>query len=167
MTLSVLVASSGRPTLRTTLESIAPQLLPGDELLVKVNNNAPWGHAARNELMDRARGDMLAFQDDDDIYAAGALDAIRQVTASALGHVHIFRMKYGAHSQAPGAVIWQREELVEGQVSTGTIVVPNVKSKLGKWGSEYAGDFAFLASTAALYDDPPIWHEDIVTIYRP
>lgn len=165
--LSIIVASSGRPTLQRTLESITQQLRPGDELLVDVNQDAPWGHAARNRLMPRACGDALAFIDDDDIYLPRALEIIRASVALNGTNAHFFKMRYGLSTPVPGAEVWTQTELIEGQVSTCTIVVPNIPQKLGVWGSRYAGDFDFAASTVALHDLPPIWHEQTIAEYRP
>lgn len=160
--LSMIVASVGRPSLERTLESIYPQSRVGDEILVSVNRDCPWGHAARNQLMLVARGHAIMFIDDDDAYLPGALDAVRAAFDQAPDRMHLFRMMY-----SDGRVIWQARDLVEGQVSTGTIVVPNASGKLGVWGSRYAGDFDFAASTAALHDLPPVWHQDVICLVRP
>ena len=166
MSLSVIIASSGRSTLPRALESASSQMLPGDELLLSVNDNAPWGHAARNEMMARADGDALVFLDDDDIYLPGALDAVRDALEREPARVHIFRMVYGDSSAAPGAYVWTAPELVEGQVSTQTIVAPNWPDKLGSWGDRYAGDFDFARSTCDLAGEPA-WHENVIAVYRP
>lgn len=167
MSLSIIVASSGRPTLARALESASSQMVPGDELLLSVNDNAPWGHAARNELMSRATGQALVFLDDDDAYLPGGLDAVRAALADEPGRVHLFKMRYGASSAAPGAEVWTVRELVEGQVSTQTIVAPNYDVCLGRWGDRYAGDFDFVVSTCELHSHEPIWHEDVIAVYRP
>lgn len=162
MGLSIIVASSGRPTLARTLLSIAPQLEPGDELLVDVNEDAPWGHAARNRQMARATGSHLLFMDDDDMYLEGALKLARTVAAWTPSRVHIFRMRYPDQD-----VIWREHEVELGNVSTIMLMVPNEPGRLGEWGDRYEGDFDFLTSTLELRGDAPVWHEDVIAAVRP
>jgi glycosyltransferase involved in cell wall biosynthesis len=159
--LSIIVASSGRPTLARTLDSAATQMLPGDELLVSVNDDAPWGHRARNELMTRARGDSLLFMDDDDEYADGALVAVRAALDIEPSRMHVFRMRY-----PNGDTIWRTPALICGNVSTQMVVVPNVPERRGWWGDRYEGDYDFIASTARLAGQP-VWHEEVIALCRP
>lgn len=160
-TLSILVASSGRSSLNAAVQSVLPQLTPGDELLVDVNDDAPWGHAARNRMMPRARGEYLMFLDDDDLYVDGAFDKVRAALAETPDRIHIFRMRY-----ADGRELWQTEEVACGNVSTQMCVVPNMGRALGQWGNRYEGDFDFLTSTVALQVEPD-WHRDVIALYRP
>lgn len=160
MTLSILVASSGRPTLQATVASIIPQLTAGDELLVDVNDDAPWGHAARNRMMPRAKGDWLLFIDDDDIYLPGALDTVRDAVGP-VARPHMFRMRY-----ATGDELWKEREVRCGNVSTQMFAVPNLPGCLGRWGDVYEGDFEFIARTCELTGEP-FWHEDVIALYRP
>ncbi len=159
MRLSIIVASAGRPSLSQTLESIGPQLRPGDELLVDINDDAPWGHAARNRMMHRAEGDFLLFMDDDDAYLPRALATVRVQAAAAPDRVHIFRMRY-----ATGTVLWQQPLVECGNVSTQMVCVPNRPGLLGRWGDRYEGDFDFIASTCQLQGEP-VWHKDVIALY--
>lgn len=159
MSLSVLVASSGRPTLIRTIESITPQLLPGDELIVDVNDDAPWGHAARNRMMPRAKGDALLFMDDDDSYMPGALTVVRDAFARTPDRPHIFKMRY-----ANGRELWVDRQVRCGNVSTQMFVALN--GMVGQWGDRYEGDFDFIASTVALQGEP-VWHPDVIALIRP
>lgn len=157
MSLSVIVASSGRPTLQRTLDSIRPQLHSEDELLLDVNTDAPWGHRARNRQMAVAKGDFLLFMDDDDTYVSGAFDAIRsKVTRSAM---HLFKMRY--HD---GTELWRDREVRCGNVSTQMVVVPN-RAPLGTWTDVYEGDFYFISQTAEHW--PVVWHGDVIALIRP
>jgi glycosyltransferase involved in cell wall biosynthesis len=165
-TLSVLVASSGRSTLARTLLSISPQLTAGDELLVDVNDDAPWGHAARNRMMLRARGDFLLFMDDDDVYTDGALALVRAHVAGMHDRVHIFQMRYGN-----GRPLWEAPGLRCGNVSTQVVCVPNSSDLLGEWGERYEGDWDFIQHTcsnaAELGLPEPCWHNDVICEVRP
>jgi glycosyltransferase involved in cell wall biosynthesis len=160
-TVSVIVASAGRSTLARTLLSVAPQLLAGDELLVDVNDDAPWGHVARNRMMDRAHGEYLMFMDDDDVYTDDALLIVRRELLRQPDSVHLFRLRYGS-----GEVIWREPILEEGQVSTQTVVVPNRSAKLGRWGERYQGDFDFIAQTCQRMGEP-VWHDAVIALCRP
>ena len=77
-TFSIVVATSGRPTLNRTLSSIAPQLEPGDEIIVVCDDTGDAGDTARMDAMPRATGSHLTFIDDDDVYAPDALEKMRR-----------------------------------------------------------------------------------------
>lgn len=160
MTISVLIASSGRPTLINAIESVVSQLRPGDELIVDVNDDAPWGHEARNRMMPRAKGDFLLFTDDDDTVAAGALSVIRAAVERAPNSAHIFKMAY-----SDGRTIWTDPEVRLGNVSTQMIVCPNVPP-LAVWREDlYEGDFHFIKSTCDRRQT--VFHEQVIAHYRP
>jgi len=159
--LSIIVASSGRSTLPRTVESIVTQMLPGDELLVDVNDDAPWGHTARNRLMPRAEGDFLLFIDDDDIYLPGAFEIVRAAVADEPDRVHMFKMRY-----ADGQELWRTQTVECGNVSTQMVVAPNPPGQLGHWGDRYEGDFDFIESSCRQQGEP-LWHEDVIALVRP
>lgn len=162
-TFSIIVPTCGRSTLTRTLASLAPQLAHGDELIVTRRDDAPWGHAARDEAIQRAAGSHLWFMDDDDTAADGALATIRETVALNPDAVHVFRMLTGA-----GHVYWSEPVAQIGQVGTPMMVVPNVPGKLGVFdGAGYEGDGHFLLSTLALRGDAAVFHEAIVALIRP
>lgn len=162
-TLSVIVASSGRSTLERTVASVLPQLLPGDELLVDVNDDAPWGHAARNRMMPRAAGDALLFIDDDDVYTPHAIAVIRSAYEKDPLAVHLFRMRY-----PNGNELWGEQRVVCGNVSTQMVCVPGHLAVRHEWGARYEGDFDFLCGVCG--DEQatgPCWHEDVTVLVDP
>jgi glycosyltransferase involved in cell wall biosynthesis len=142
------------------MESIHTQMAPGDELLLSVNDNAPWGHRARNEMMEKATRDMLLFMDDDDIYLPGGLEMVRQGVGEWTSNLHIFKMEY-----MDGSPLWRQPVLALGNLSTQMIVAPNIPGLLGHWGDRYEGDFDFACSTAQKAGEP-FWHEEIIARYR-
>jgi hypothetical protein len=165
-TLSIIVASSGRPTLARTLESARSQMHDGDEILVSVNQDCPWGHRARNQLMTAARGDAVMFIDDDDCYRPDALHCVRSWLAVEPGRMHMFRMRY-----ANGFELWTDRELRLGNVSTQMVVVPGFRRAgfpYAPWQPRYEGDWDFIR-TAALPGNlgEPVWHEDVIALVRP
>lgn len=163
MTLSVIVATSGRTSLAATLDSIAEQLEPGDELLIRCSDDDDFGNRTRQSLMEEARGSHLVFMDDDDQFARGAFAAMRRVAAKNPGRVAIFRMRY-----LDGSVIWRDPVLRGRNVSTQMFLVPNVRGKLGRWeNSDYTrmADWSFISQTAELQGEP-LFCDEIVAHFR-
>jgi hypothetical protein len=159
----VIVATSGRRSLRSTLRSVVPQLEPGDEVLVRWSRDDDFGHATRQDLVERARGTHLVFVDDDDRLAPEALATMRRAAAEHDGRVIIFRMRY-----LDGRVLWQEPVLRERNVGTPMLVVPNVPEKLGRWENpEYPrmADFRFVSDTVARLGEP-VFRPEVVAHIR-
>jgi hypothetical protein len=167
-TLSIIVATQGRKTLKRTLRSIARQLQPGDEVFVICDDSGDAGDTPRMSAMPRARGSHLTFIDDDDVYVPGALEAMRRFAREHPSRIGIFKMKHPV-----GTTHWRKDEPVlrYANVSTQTFLVPNVPGKLGRWqagrprpgGGVYAGDYVFITETAELQGEPVFVDE--VTVY--
>jgi len=167
-TLSIIVATQGRKTLKRTLRSIARQLQQGDEVLVLCDDSGDAGDTPRMKAMPRARGTYLTFIDDDDVYAPGALDAMRRFAREHPGRIGIFKMRHPV-----GTTHWREGEPVlrYANVSTQTFLVPNVPGRLGRWqagrprpgGGVYAGDYVFITETVELQGEPVFVDE--VTVY--
>jgi glycosyltransferase involved in cell wall biosynthesis len=159
---SVIVPTSGRPSLVQTLASIVEQLEPGDEVIVLRDDSDDLGDTPRNEAMPRARGTHLLFMDDDDQYAKGALARIRRFAEEHPGRIGIFRMRY-----LDGRLLWRHPALEYRNVSTQLFVVPNVPGKLGRWERRGAtiGDYVFISETAKLMGEP-IFRDEIVVHVR-
>lgn len=154
-TLTIVIATKGRDSLADTIRSATP-LRPGDEILV-LRRDCAWGHAARNEALQRCNGTHLLFIDDDDTYAPGALDEIRDAVREAPDRVHLFAMRY-----TDGDVLEPAWPLQIGRVSTQMMCVPNRPELLGRFGDRYEGDYDFVAGTIELRDDEPVLHTDTV-----
>jgi glycosyltransferase involved in cell wall biosynthesis len=163
VTFTVIVPTSRRPTLGRTLDSIAEQLEPGDELIVLCNRDGDYGMAARDAAMARAQGTHLLFMDDDDQFARGAFRTIRRFADAHPGRIGVFRMRYDN-----GLTLWTEPVVRLGNVSTQMLCVPNSKDKLGSWrAGEIArhGDFEFLRATATLQGEP-LFRPEIVAFVR-
>jgi glycosyltransferase involved in cell wall biosynthesis len=170
-TITIIVATGGRRTLRRTLASIVGQLGPGDEIMVVRDDSGDAGDTARTDAMPRALGTHLAFIDDDDVYAPGALEAMRRFAREHPRRIGIFKMKHPV-----GTTHWREHEpeLRYANVSTQTFLVPNVPGKLGRWrkGSRpsgqgtWAGDYVFIMETAELQGEP-VFVDEVTVFARP
>ena len=171
---TVIVPTIGRPTLRATLDSIPPDwktvvVADGVDAMVKahriVNGDATltWttvtedvGHSQRNKGMTFAKTDWLAFMDDDDTYAPNVqVDLDERVP-------HIFQMRYPG-----GRTLWTEPLVRHGMVGTPMFIVPNDPERLGRWPSHRSGDFDFIRDTCGMYDQPPRFVEQVIALVRP
>ena len=187
-TLSIIVPTIGRPTLKRTLESIrGQQLVDGDEVVV-VQDGPPddetsrifkqsglpgrdlavghraadFGGTPRNLGMVHASGDYLAFIDDDDTYRPGAFAAIRKAITRHPGRPLMFRVYVTGRKET----IWQDKTVRPANVGTHMIVTPNRPNLLGEWGRHRGSDFAFVVSTLRRW--PPgslVWCPEIIQSY--
>jgi hypothetical protein len=179
--LSVIVATTGRPSLATTLASIKSQrLLGGDEVLLVHDGQAgaaavaawdqaelpgqivvlgtgphrDWGAAARTAGQSLAKGTHLLWQDDDDLYLPGAFDVIRREIVASPEDILVFRLVY-----PDGRVLWKEPAIAWKNVSTQMYVIPRT-ARLGQWGIQYWGDFEFLQSTVNANPGRPVCFVD-------
>lgn len=161
--LSIIVATKGRDTLARTLSSIAPQLRPGDELIVECDDTGDVGATPRTAGMRKATGTHILFMDDDDVYTPGALETVRAALLADPARPHLFGMTSGAGWSLPhgGA------EVRVGNVSTQMFVCPNDSPRLGVWGPRRTGDHDFITSTLAHYQAGPVWHPEVIAVWRP
>jgi glycosyltransferase involved in cell wall biosynthesis len=174
-TLSVVIPSAGRPLLARTLASVVRQVIPGDEVLVLVNDAWDWGNSARQEGQEKAKGDYVIFCDDDDVFVPGAFQAMRTWALEHPGRIGIFRRKSDAWPTQ-----WKEPLLRPGNVQSSNFLIPNVSGKIGRWGvqSQIAerqaellasgvpdwSDVQYVEETARLQGAEPIF-VDQVTVY--
>jgi hypothetical protein len=173
--ISYIIPTVGRQSLERTLGSI--ELQPEDEVLVVGDGMQPdaglicrdrpqvryteagpfrnWGHGQRNFAMSIAKGSHLAFIDDDDIYMPGYRALFDEVATNCLT---IFRMLWRKK------YLWATPILKMGNVGTPMVVVPNIPTRLGRWGNRYEGDFDFFASCNF---QKIVWRTDIIVICNP
>lgn len=182
----------GRP-LKRCLSSIAPQVLPGDEIWIigdthggslpeverLVADYGPafryvphdagyhgWGHPQLNHGISLATADYLTFNDDDDIYTADAFKAIREAAAE-LPEPRPLLFRFVAQFRL---VLWDEPLIRQDHIGGHNLVCPNRKERIGKWEDHYQGDFSFVRSTIDLWpnkDDDIVWREDVIAIARP
>lgn len=141
-TISFIIPTIERASLKDTLDSIKPW--PGDEVLVirhSDRHKGIYGNAERQEGVNKAKCDYLAFMDDDDVYAPGARDIMDRAIKESTGNNPIlFRMQYPS-----GRVLWQKRWVKSGNVSTQMILVPNKKEMFSDWDLNHRwADFQFI-----------------------
>lgn len=156
-TISFIIPTIGRETLKRTLESI--ESWPGDEILV-IQHTPPggdWGGKERNEGIAKATCDYLAFIDDDDYYVLGHREIMHQAALeNTLKRPILFRMQYPL-----GRVVWDIPKLRCGNVGSPMMFIPNMKDMLPKWGSRRHADFDFVNSFG-WQARKIIWREEII-----
>lgn len=183
MTVSVLVATAGRPTLERALDSIASQLNPADQLIVIAETDAilgraakygatlvqsprgnDWGASERAVGIQHAIGDYVAFLDDDDIWTPGAREAIEQEIVTHDGRPIICRMQIAA----TGELLWRDGCRIArmGNMGTPMMVLPLARAKAGRWGRRYGNDFEYWASMQWPADQI-VWSEAVIASIRP
>ena len=170
-TISFIIPTIGRPSLQATVASVERWL--GDELLV-IKHDPPggnWGNAERQHGQDIAKGDYLAFIDDDDTYVPGH----RQMMALAIwenpGKPIIFQIQYpnGKRLWQPSKFADRPPQIKNGNVSSQMFLFPNDKTKLARWlqvptWRGRASDFYFASSTGWGNRCGFAWREEVLVL---
>jgi glycosyltransferase involved in cell wall biosynthesis len=187
-TFSVIIATSGRKSLRRTLKSLRSQDEGDIEVIVVSDGPQPtaraivseeeqhwtavcyeegprtgrWGNAQKMVGMERAAGRYLMFVDDDDVTKRRAFSAIRKAVHRDPGRMILFRVK------RYDGILWKTREMVEGNVASPQVVVPNLPGRVGSWltNDRYASDFDFISECARLQGDV-IWDEHVIAVIDP
>jgi glycosyltransferase involved in cell wall biosynthesis len=173
MTLSIIVPTTGRDSLRDTLASLVAQPLRVEDEVIVVGGSVaavkgyrvrhlpcePGGHFGCEERMQgiaASTGTHLAFLDDDDVWMPETRAVIARAVQTAPDRPHLFRMVYPS-----GRLLWARPRLKSGNVSTQMIVVPNDPARLGCWTIRREGDYDFLRTMRWPRRDI-LWHTDVI-----
>ena len=159
MKISFIIPTMGRDSLGKTLRSI--ELWKGDEILVEVDSppSGRWGNDQRNLAMKRAKGDYLAFMDDDDVFVKGHRDIMEKAMLQNSGRPSLFRIKY-----PDGRIVWEKAEIVPGNISTQMILVPNNSKMLSGWkDGRNMADFIFVDNWGWL-DSEISWRREIICL---
>lgn len=193
MTLSLLVPThrEDRPLARC-LDSVAGQLLPGDEVIVvgdthdgplpgverRVVGYGPqftylphdaghhcYGHCQLQAGLAIARGDYYHCNDDDDVWTPDALTLMRRAVQFWPGKAMLFRFR--SYFQT---VYWDELGRFErNHVGGHCLLAPRVDGKIGRFSCDYNGDFDYVSSAVEACGGPreAVWLTDVVAIARP
>jgi GT2 family glycosyltransferase len=172
MSISILIATIGKTTLKAMLESLKNQLKKEDNLYVVVDgkeyfddfncvissfknydfnlkiiyekkNLGYWGHGIRNKYQKKLKGDYIMHADDDDIYVDGAIDLIKNYIEK---NDYETMMLFKFFLTNKNDTYWKDPELRFSNIGTPCGVIPNIPEKMGKWGKRRGGDFDFYNS---------------------
>lgn len=171
--ISFIVATIGRASLFKTLDSI--ETWPGDEIVIASNHfrtndrrscikyvdcppGKDWGHTERNTATPQAQGRYLAHIDDDDVYAPGTRALMANAIKVNPGKPTLFRMRY-----PNGITLWDVPELRCGNVGTPMMLIPNMPTRLGVWGSFVGGDCYFL-ETMKWAREEIVWRPEVIAL---
>jgi len=178
-TLSVIIPTCGRETLRRTLVSIINAgLTDNDEIVVVGDGPQPrarnicsefrcvygeygptkcYGNAQREAAIKMANKSHLMFIDDDDELNDNAISIIKIHVLNNPQKLHLYCMRHRNFG-----ILWKEKRIRHCNVSTQMFVVPNVKSLIGHWKDKYEGDFLFIQETAKNFEI--VWRPEIIAI---
>jgi hypothetical protein len=181
MTLTLIIATIGRPTLVRTLQSVKDQPMRDGDVVLVVGRGAfieetarqfgaqfldcpPGGHLGSEERIaafPHVTTSHLAFLDDDDIWAAGAREAIASGQQATPSNPMLYRMQY-----ADGRRLWRDKAVRRANVGTPMMVLPNQREKFGQWSGSRFNDFDFLNS---MHWTPKeiVWRPEVLALVRP
>lgn len=154
MTISFIIPSINRQSLHRTIASI--ELWEGDEVLVDFDlpPSGRWGNDQRNAAMIRAKGDFLAFIDDDDEYTTGHRRLMANAMSSNPLSLTLFKMQY-----PNGDTLWQVPKIIPGNLGSPMILVPNDKKRCYHWkDGRNMADFIFVDHWVG----ETVWREEII-----
>jgi glycosyltransferase involved in cell wall biosynthesis len=191
-TITCIIPTQGRETLNYCIQTIGQQaLIPGDEVIivgdgaqkevekaiealgepfryVQGEHTNDWGHTQINQGMQLAKGDWIAYTDDDDGFLPRAIEAIRSRIALGNKAPHLFR--FYTNDQH---LVWRSQD--NGQISEVLIGGHNLVTPrqvgymgVGNWTSRYRGDFDWVRGVLDAYPRREWkWCEEILTRQRP
>lgn len=129
-----------------------------------------FGHTQINVGMVEAKGDYLVFQDDDDVFVAGAFGSIRAAAEECLvahGEHRPLLFRFVTRFRT---LVWANRVLAEDHIGGHCFVVPNRKALLAPWTPRYQGDFDHVRGTLDKWpggDSAVVWREEVIAYARP
>jgi len=148
--------------------SVETRIFPFEKLPYKT-----FGNYQRNRLLDlrMATGRCISWQDQDDRYCPGALDAVVALAQKHPASPLIFRMRM--LYTYPPRLLWQdRGRIQIEHIGGHMLVTPNEEELLARWEPEthYAADWSFISNTLHRFADAgrqPVWSETFISNLRP
>ena len=190
--ITFLIATSGRKTLRDTVRSLygqfnhgidkievffdgppvevgpnyfyaEEQLYNGDLTLHQLPDNLGyWGHAIRNKFQKTFKTDYVHHGDDDDQYAEAVMFRVRNDLRDNFGKLLLYKFRNS------DGIVWTRPEFYFGNLGTPSGMIPNNPDIMGEWGLYGGGDFQFYEETRdKIGIENIIWKDLIIYKIRP
>lgn len=122
----------------------------------------PLRNLALDRVEERDLADWVLYLDDDDAWAPGALQLVRERVAAEPGIPHMFRM-----DGPPHGLLWRSAVLQVGNVGGPMFVHPVDAERTGRWDGQRCQDHRFMVETCKRYDMQLRWHEDVIYYVRP
>lgn len=182
-TIGVFIPTPGRKSLARTLHSILTQrLIHGDQVVIIADGHdqwtqdlvrslgspfeyyptkqtRDWGHSQCNFGMQCLKTDIGVAQDDDDIFAPRAFEEIRKAVIDFPDSPIMARVKTPSWG-----ILWSQPVTLP--FDGHCLIYPNIKEKLGTWGSTYDGDQLYIRSTLENYSSVG-WLDKVISLTRP
>jgi len=167
-TFSILIATVGRPTLQTMLDSLSPQLNEADCLTIVFDGHSSipngfnlsdfkcnivtfcepvalghWGHGIRNKYSSLIeKRDFVIHADDDNAYVPDAFKVIRNNCIDE-NTLYVFKMMLMNQIVFP-----LNHAIKENNIDTGLGIIPYELNNKGVWLYRYGGDGSFYEQIA-------------------
>lgn len=122
-----------------------------------------YGQPQRTFGARQASGEWVAFSQDDNILAQGAIDAIWL----ALCQEPHKRPLFFRIQTWWGATVWSSPQLVLGNIDADCLVFPRAIAQQVSWGLRYEGDYDAAVQAAQLAQGDVDWREETIAIARP
>lgn len=183
---TVIVPTTGRDTLGRTLDSLTGDgvevIVVADERerplphvrdmvwqhgprfrhLRHASDHMDWGGSARNAALPLARGQYVAFVDDDDAWASNAAETLLDAISGHPGEPLVFKMRYSDD----GRLLWSTPSVQPGNIGTPMFVLPRAMALRARWDETvYDHDWRYLRD--CLGGAEPVWREDVLAEIRP
>lgn len=182
--ISFLITSIGRPSLKATLQSLVGQVIPGLDriyvifdgkcegldifeeyktfggdlhLIIHPENLGMYGHGIRNFYQTRLEGDYIHHMDDDDTYLPGTIAQVREAMLANPRKIILVKF-YGPG----GNLVGDKHLIHSGEVGTPSGFFPNRPDKFAPWPMWYGGDGKFYEDTVRNLNDQFVWTDIIL-----
>lgn len=189
--ISFLIATIGRPTLKDTILSLKDQIILGHDhiycvfdgkcetldlfeetmffgdslrLILHPKNLGSYGHGLRNFYQSRLEGNYIHHMDDDDTYMPGAIPQIRNEIESHPGKIII-----GVFRNHVGRMVGDKQLIQTGEVGTPNAFWPNKPQCFSEWPLWYGGDGEFYKQTVTKFggEQAIVWTSiEIIQVMR-
>ncbi len=196
-TLTIVIPTIGRPTLKDTLDSIARQaLVPGDRVVVALDTHAEpprpdvaelvarygkqfqllkvdsgyhfMGNPQLNAAIRLCRTDYLCALGDDDVYVDGAMARLRPKLRD--GKAVLFQFyapPFLVHDNPRRFVLWAARQLRVANLSGCCIAAPRKALVAVNPEQRIEVDFDWIEAIVAKTTQKPIWMNEVLIIARP